>query len=634
MGRRVVAVALLLLSAVTAGAQDADATRDDLRVLLADPERFAEHPEALLRLSTMGEWDDVDVELAAALLADEDPVIAGCAATALGRQRERALAAVARLADLFPPDDQAPLSGPLPDLPDVNGWDSLRGCVFREMTLNIIGDGWGDARWFGERDGRRYVRTIRSAYHRDPPPPPPRDPGADPDQAARDFEGLTWQVDFHDVKVRIVEPDVRIEVRVAGGDEVWWVRESGEHLEVPLRSWREAETHVLTRSSPWAPWSEVRDHAYRALERICDGEHADAALAVLLRHPSRRMRALALQSFADRPSAVASAADLLRLAATGGRMQRDLAERAFLGLPSGAEEALREAALSGEPQLRSTALSLGVRLGKQGEGLALLLADWLVHGGPIEVHDILRWLGEMGPHAAPAGPALVRHIERKGKFHEDAIRVLGSIGPAAREVSLPVVLHFARTRPGYGHGRLAAVRALARIQPDHPEMPGFLVALCTDPNDNVVEHSLLWVRHLSPPPEGAVEAVMTLARRKRWQARRTCAAALGRMGRGRADVSVVLAALIDDDHPWVQVVAVESLWLVDPEHPRVVSKLKTLLRHDDWNIRWHATMACERIGPGVRRLLLDLRKRAADQDEHGHVRRGARKAIEVIERTD
>lgn len=83
-------------------------------------------------------------------------------------------------------------------------------------------------------------------------------------------------------------------------------------------------------------------------------------------------------------------------------------------------------------------------------------------------------------------------MRNRREHYELALDTLADIGPGAK-AAVPELVDVARTRPGFGHGRLRATLALAAIAPAHSELPAFVAACLADPNSNVIELACLHV---------------------------------------------------------------------------------------------------------------------------------------------
>jgi hypothetical protein len=96
---------------------------------------------------------------------------------------------------------------------------------------------------------------------------------------------------------------------------------------------------------------------------------------------------------------------------------------------------------------------------------------------------------------------------------------------------VPEVVDIARRRPGFGHGRLRATMALASIEPDHPELPGFVAKCFTDPSDNVVELALLNLAGGSKPTPEVLAALRTASKHENKHIRDAARRMLARLGK-------------------------------------------------------------------------------------------------------
>jgi len=113
-----------------------------------------------------------------------------------------------------------------------------------------------------------------------------------------------------------------------------------------------------------------------------------------------------------------------------------------------------------------------------------ILMEGLVHEGNATQSDAIHALGELGPMAAEAVPALLEIVldEEQYMVHPDAIRLLGKIGPAARS-ALPDLLEILSDPYADLPVREAIVIVLPQLRPELGDAIPPLIAFLQQANE-------------------------------------------------------------------------------------------------------------------------------------------------------
>jgi HEAT repeat protein len=301
----------------------------------------------------------------------------------------------------------------------------------------------------------------------------------------------------------------------------------------------------------------------------------------------------------------------------------------------------------------------GSALAEQGEvGLRVLLAarkssDMRAHRqavralarmGSLAARPLVEALPESGERAAVAlvrlGPAAVEALEAGLREPESAphcARVLGEIGPRAR-AAVPALLALMQDREGSRERRAEVVRALGRIGPDPETPPGLpdpvidgLTAALDDPAVAVQQRALEALAELGPRAQTALPALARVTRGRNADLAAGACLALAGLG-GPGAVAPLVARLKDDRRP-VREAAAEGLARLGPvARPALpaladvlssptplaartalerigadaVPALAAVLRNDQPAARFQAGLALYHLGSRARPAIRDL----------------------------
>ncbi len=251
----------------------------------------------------------------------------------------------------------------------------------------------------------------------------------------------------------------------------------------------------------------------------------------------------------------------------------------------------------------------GIVLGVAAQGRAADVAGLikqLQDKDPETRQDAAVLLGRMGPAAKEAVPALVAALKDEavasraaialtqigaaavpalGKALKDpdqsvrlqAARVLGNLGPAARE-ALPDLVD--ALSGANGPVRALAARAVGRIgAPARPTVPHLLVLL-KDPDQRAREAAVRALIRIGPVAvENVVPALAKAVQNDDDAAvRRLAAGALGEYGPDAKGAVTALTHALDDEEPDVKIAAAIVLGLIGPDAKPANTKLRGLVK--------------------------------------------------------
>jgi HEAT repeat protein len=230
---------------------------------------------------------------------------------------------------------------------------------------------------------------------------------------------------------------------------------------------------------------------------------------------------------------------------------------------------------------------------------------------PAGRNEMLELLGQMGPSAGRAVPALTKLLsDRDANARRQAIFALGRIGPAARP-AVPQLLEQLRSpnlsvRQNVLNALLAIGGDDARIVPAVVEAArqdnGFnrsLILNVLAAHGSKASAAVPWlVEQLHLPPSAAtIQLIETL--------RRIDAA------RARKEALPVLRTMLQAPSPW-RVQAAEALCRLESGSEEGLNALMECLRSPDVNIRQQASLSLGTLGPAARKAEDDLRKALGD----------------------
>ena len=126
---------------------------------------------------------------------------------------------------------------------------------------------------------------------------------------------------------------------------------------------------------------------------------------------------------------------------------------------------------------------------------------------------LARVIGEFGPEAAPAVPALARLLHEPATRYEihSVLMAMAHIGPAAKEAVPDLINIISRTRDSFGadvHERIAAIRAAGAIGPDAKDAVPSLIEAMTDKNEMVRLATVVSLGQVGPAAAKATPALV------------------------------------------------------------------------------------------------------------------------------
>jgi HEAT repeat protein len=223
-------------------------------------------------------------------------------------------------------------------------------------------------------------------------------------------------------------------------------------------------------------------------------------------------------------------------------------------------------------------------------------------------------LGEIGPDAADAVPALVGQLNAKdADIRRETILALAGIGPGAKAATGDLVKLLDekdfqyRGAAAFALGKIGAADATAALkkslEADDPmlRLASVWALLQLDPTND--EYAKIAVPRL-----GAALSV------DRPRVRREAAAALGRLGPKASGAVAQLQKALQDDVPEVRLEAVVALAEIGSASQPAVQDLTALVNGDDPVARKPAAYALGRIGSGAKDAVPALRRLQQSRD--------------------
>jgi HEAT repeat protein len=246
-------------------------------------------------------------------------------------------------------------------------------------------------------------------------------------------------------------------------------------------------------------------------------------------------------------------------------------------------KSLGDAKLNVQAQAASAIYRIGDDASVQELAVPVLIKA--LEGERYSLDHVIRVLGEMGPAAYRAVPALVRSLKRSGSSDMGMIvNALGSIGPRAREATPALLDAWGRADEG---GRSSIARALEAIDDRSPRVVQAMVAALEDDHAQVrsaaatllVKWRIAERREL--PAGRGVEPLVTELRSKDLETRRQAANMLGLWGPlAKAAVPALIAALSDSDR-WVRAFSATALGKIGPDASAAVPALIPMLARNE-----------------------------------------------------
>jgi HEAT repeat protein len=237
-------------------------------------------------------------------------------------------------------------------------------------------------------------------------------------------------------------------------------------------------------------------------------------------------------------------------------------------------------------------IALG-RLGDAGQPALAELAELAKSGSATDRYLARVAIARIQPDAAAISSIAEMLREEDASLREDAARLLGEFGPAARSTA-PALREALKDKES--RVRLAAAAALVKITNDTTVLP-VVSALLRDRNPQIqtmaaVELGFRFQAKAKPAVPALIQALWGEA----VEVRIPAAEALGRIGPGaRAAVPALLAILSDDQQDELHSATAEALGLIGPAASAAVPTLKKRLDHPDPYVRCCAALALWQI---------------------------------------
>jgi len=239
-------------------------------------------------------------------------------------------------------------------------------------------------------------------------------------------------------------------------------------------------------------------------------------------------------------------------------------------------------------------------------------------------------LGEIGPEAEAAGPALIKALrhDEDVAVRTSATKALGKIGPEAK-AAVPALIK-ALEHDKDADVRCSAASALGEIGAEaKAAVPALIKALEHDKDADVRRSAGSALGGIGPEAKAAVPALIkALEQDEHTRVRRSAAEALARTGpEAKAAVPTLIKALEQDEDRFVRGSVASALGEIGPEAKAAVPALIKALEHDqDASVRGSVASALGEIGPEAKAAAPALIK-ALEQDEHTRVRGSAASAL-------
>ena len=308
------------------------------------------------------------------------------------------------------------------------------------------------------------------------------------------------------------------------------------------------------------------------------------------------------------------------------------------------EQTVRTAAVESLGNLKGAALSILVQALERDNELA---------------RSIFRALGNMGPDAAPAVPAILR---------SPAAKLADSVIPAAwpallngmRDDNVVVRRNASRVVSSWAYGAAAASNTL---ELNAPELVAILKDGLKDTDDEVREHCMAGLNRLQVPPgqilpeliEALVDSnklvrIHAASQFARWGSEADTAAmpallrsledaepdvrglaayAVSRMGPAAPESLARLRELMSDEVYFPRLQAAFALVVLEPGNEYGLPLLVNALETDDDHAQYRAASLLSELGPKAKNALPALR--SMSKDHRKHVQNMAMDAIQKIE---
>jgi HEAT repeat protein len=230
---------------------------------------------------------------------------------------------------------------------------------------------------------------------------------------------------------------------------------------------------------------------------------------------------------------------------------------------------------------------------------------------PAGRNEMLMLLGQMGPAAARAVPALTKLLsEPDVNVRRQAAFDLGRIGPAARP-AVPALLEQLRNPDNFM--RQNVLNALHGIGGESARVVPALVEAARQ--DNGFHRSLILTMLASHGPKASAAVPWLVEELHRPPSFTTTQVAdtLLRIdpGRARREAAPVLRTMVQAASPW-RVQAAQALCRIDPNSDEGLIALRECLRSPDANARLQASQFLGTLNPAGRKAVPDLQKALGD----------------------
>lgn len=261
---------------------------------------------------------------------------------------------------------------------------------------------------------------------------------------------------------------------------------------------------------------------------------------------------------------------------------------------------------------------MGLRFTKSEPGMAILIEA--LNDSSEEVRMVAEGaLGDIGPEAKAAVPALIKSVERHGSSI-NGIWALGRIGPGAR-AAVPLLQTIVKRNTG--RELVYAAESLWRIEPDNSISVQALIKGLGDSNQQARAEAAEALSQIGEPAQGAVSVLAQSLRDSDQRVRFNAARALILIGRKSEDAVNTLSAMLSTRYPsaWDGIMAAEALLTINPDSEQAIAYLKEPLKDDDGRVplydeslRLRAALVLGKTGREIELVMPVLLKAVNDVD--------------------
>jgi HEAT repeat protein len=230
---------------------------------------------------------------------------------------------------------------------------------------------------------------------------------------------------------------------------------------------------------------------------------------------------------------------------------------------------------------------------------------------------------DLGPKAAPATPNLIAHLEGEYFLNWTTARILGQIGPAARDAGPILIRHLGKWGDsqaaadaliGIGlemipllqeaaedpesplETRVAAVKTLGRFGPRAHSVVPSLIRLLTDDSRGVRVAAAEALGEIGADPDHSVPALIQRLHDPRSVVRAQAAASLGHFGSGARAAIPDLINVLDDEYLDVRAAAAEALGEIGSSAHAALPALQKVQTDSNQYVAAKARKALSEIG--------------------------------------